>query len=321
MRPAPSLDRPDTVKSPAKKLGERRLGGLSREHQGLLFGMLGVVMLSVTLPATRLAVADFDPLLVGMARTIVPAIPAAILLLVTRQARPTKKEVVSLLIASIGIVYGFPILMTVAMKTLPSAHGAVVTGIMPLATAAVGAVVSGDRPSWGFWLCGIAGSAAVVAYALIDGAGSLAWADLLLVLGILTAALGYAVGGQAAKRLGGWQTICWIMVLALPLSIALVPVIGPQLPSGEVSNDAWFGLLYVVFGSQFLSFFAWYRGLALGGVTRVSQLLLLQPCITLVFAAWLVGEKLGWIEIGFTALIVAIVAIGRRMPIRPGPID
>jgi drug/metabolite transporter (DMT)-like permease len=201
---------------------------------------------------------------------------------------------------------------------LPSAHGAVVTGIMPLATAAVGAVVSGDRPSLGFWLCGIAGSAAVIAYALIDGAGALAWADLLLVLGILTAALGYAVGGQAAKRLGGWQTICWIMVLALPLSIALVPVIDPTLPETAPSQDAWLGFLYVLFGSQFLSFFAWYRGLALGGVTRVSQLLLLQPCITLVFAAWLVGETLGWIEIGFTILIVAIVAIGRRMPIKPG---
>lgn len=291
---------------------------MSREHQGLLLGLLGVTMLSVTLPATRLAVAELDPLLVGLARTIVPAVPAALLLLLTRQARPTRQEVGRLLIASIGIVYGFPILMTVAMKTLPSAHGAVVTGIMPLATAAVGAVVSGDRPSLGFWLCGIAGSAAVVAYAVIDGAGALAWADLILVVAILTAALGYAVGGQAAKRLGGWQTICWIMVLALPLSIAIVPVLQPQLPQAEISRSAWFGLLYVLFGSQFLSFFAWYRGLALGGVTRVSQLLLLQPCITLVFAAALAGEALGWLEIGFTLLIVAIVAIGRRMPVRHG---
>lgn len=291
---------------------------ISRENQGLLLGLLGVTMLSVTLPATRLAVAELDPLLVGLARTIVPAIPAAILLLLTRQARPTRQEVIRLLIASIGIVYGFPILMTVAMKTLPSAHGAVVTGIMPLATAAVGAVVSGDRPSLGFWLCGIAGSAAVVVYAVIDGAGALAWADLILVVAILTAALGYAVGGQAAKRLGGWQTICWIMVLALPLSIAIVPLLQPELPQAELSRSAWFGLLYVVFGSQFLSFFAWYRGLALGGVTRVSQLLLLQPCITLVFAAFLAGEELGWLEIGFTILIVAIVAAGRRMPIKPG---
>ena len=292
---------------------------LSRENQGLLLGLLGVTMLSVTLPATRLAVAELDPLLVGLARAVIPAIPAGILLLILRQPRPTRAEIGSLLIASTGIVFGFPILMTMAMETLPSAHGAVVIGIMPLATAAVGAIVSGDRPSAGFWLCGIAGSAAVVIYALIDGAGELAWADLLLVVAILTASLGYAVGGQAAKRLGGWQTICWIMVLALPLSAALVPVIGPELPTGPVSNDAWFGLLYVVFGSQFLSFFAWYRGLALGGVTRVSQLLLLQPCITLVFAAWIAGEVLGWLEIGFTVLIVAIVAVGRRMPIRPGP--
>lgn len=295
------------------------MDGLSRENQGLLLGLLGVTMLSVTLPATRLAVAEFDPLLVGLARATIPAIPAGILLLLTRQKRPTRHEVGRLLLASIGIVFGFPILMTIAMKTLPSAHGAVVTGIMPLATAAVGAVVSRDRPSVGFWLCGIAGSASVVAYALIDGAGELAWADLLLIVAILTAALGYAVGGQAAKRLGGWQTICWIMVLALPLSVALVPLIAPALPETSPSTDAWLGFLYVLFGSQFLSFFAWYRGLALGGVTRVSQLLLLQPCITLVFAALIAGETLGWIEIVFTILVVGIVAIGRRMPIRPGP--
>ena len=295
------------------------MNAISRENQGLLLGLLGVTMLSVTLPATRLAVAEFDPLLVGLARATIPAIPAGILLLLTRQSRPTRQEIGRLLIASIGIVFGFPILMTIAMKTLPSAHGAVVTGIMPLATAAVGAIVSGDRLSRGFWICGVAGSVAVVVYALIDGAGELAWADLLLIVAILTAALGYAVGGQAAKRLGGWQTICWIMVLALPLSAALVPIIDPALPETSPSQQAWFGFLYVLFGSQFLSFFAWYRGLALGGVTRVSQLLLLQPCITLVFAALIAGESLGWIEIGFTILIVAIVAIGRRMPIRPGP--
>ncbi len=173
------------------------------ETIGLAYGMLGVLMLSATLPMTRLAVAEFDPVLVGMARALLPAIPAALLLLVTKQARPTQREIGALLIASIGIVYGFPILMSVAMKTLPSAHGAVVTGIMPLATAAVGAVVSGDRPSLGFWLCGVAGSAAVVVYALIDGAGSISWADLVLLLAIATAALGYAVGGQIAKRLGG----------------------------------------------------------------------------------------------------------------------
>ncbi|MEO8559835.1 MAG: DMT family transporter [Rhodospirillales bacterium] len=286
------------------------------ETAGLAYGMLGVVMLSATLPMTRLAVAQFDPVLVGMARALLPAIPAALLLLVTKQARPTQREIGALLIASIGIVYGFPILMSVAMKTLPSAHGAVVTGIMPLATAAVGAVVSGDRPSLGFWLCGVAGSAAVVVYALIDGAGSISWADLVLLLAIATAALGYAVGGQIAKRLGGWQTICWIMVLALPFSIALGIVLNPPLPTTSPQTSAWLGLIYVIVGSQFLSFFAWYRGLALGGVTRVSQLLLLQPCLTLVFAALLTGEQLGWREIGFTALIIAVVAVSRIMPIR-----
>jgi drug/metabolite transporter (DMT)-like permease len=287
-----------------------------QETLGLMFGLLGVTMLSVTLPATRLAVAEFDPVFVGLCRALLPAIPAALLLFLTRQRRPTRREAAALLLASTGIVYGFPILMSLAMKTLPAAHGAVVTGIMPLATAAVGAAVSGDRPSHGFWLCGALGSLAVVVYALIDGAGDIAWADLVLLAAIATAALGYAVGGQIAKRLGGWQTICWIMVLALPISVALAFVLNPPLPASSPQTSAWLGLIYVVIGSQFLSFFAWYRGLALGGITRVSQLLLLQPCLTLAFAALLAGERLGWREIGFTGLIVAVVALSRRMPIR-----
>lgn len=290
-----------------------------QETLGLMFGLLGVTMLSVTLPATRLAVAEFDPVFVGLCRALLPAIPAAALLLLTRQRRPTRREAAALLLASTGIVYGFPILMSVAMKTLPAAHGAVVTGIMPLATAAVGAAVSGDRPSRGFWLCGALGSAAVVVYALIDGAGDIASADLVLLAAIATASLGYAVGGQIAKRLGGWQTICWIMVLALPISVALAVALDPPAPQTRPGTSAWLGLLYVVIGSQFLSFFAWYRGLALGGITRVSQLLLLQPCLTLAFAALLTGERLGWREIGFTVLIVAVVAASRRMPIRHRP--
>ena len=286
-----------------------------RENMGWALGFGGVVLFSVTLPATRIAVADFDPVLVGLARALIPAILAGLVLAATRQRLPARADILRLLLASTGIVYGFPILMSVAMKDLPSAHGAVVTGIMPIATAAVGAMVSGDRPSLGFWLCGAAGSALVVAYALGQGASGLAWADLLLVIGILTAALGYAVGGQAARRLGSWQTICWIMVLALPITLMIIPVLNPGLPDHPPSPRAWAGLIYVVIVSQFLSFFAWYAGLALGGVTRVSQLLLLQPCLTLLFAALVAGEILGWTEILFTLAIIAVVALSRRTKI------
>lgn len=289
------------------------------ENLGWAWGFLGVILFSVTLPATRVAVADFDPLLVGLARASVPAVLAGLVLLATRQRLPARGDIFRLLLASTGIVYGFPILMSVAMKDLPSAHGAVVTGIMPLATAAIGAIVSGDRPSWGFWLCGLAGSALVVIYAVGQGAGGLAWADLLLVIGILTAALGYAVGGQASKTLGSWQTICWIMVLALPLTLLLIPLINPSWPDHAPSWRAWGGIVYVVLISQFFSFFAWYRGTALGGITRVSQLLLLQPCLTLMFSALVAGETLGWREILFTLAIIGVVALSRRTKIHHAP--
>jgi drug/metabolite transporter (DMT)-like permease len=162
---------------------------------------------------------------------------------------------------------------------------------------------------------GIAGSLVVIAFALRHGAGELESADLALLAAIVCAALGYAIGARASATLGGWQTISWSLVICvhvlLPFTLAFAPHETAAIPA-----SAWAGFLYLALVSQYLGFFAWYHGLALGGIARVGQAQLLQPFMTLVASALLIGEALRADEIFFAAMVVALVALGRRMPVR-----
>lgn len=292
--------------------------GPTDEWRGLAYGLIGVVMFGLTLPATRLAVADLDPIFVALGRALFAAVPAALVLWLTRAPWPKRADLRPLAVTALGVIFGFPVLVTIAMQTVPAAHGGVVLAILPLATAAAGVWFARERPSSGFWLCAIAGSASVLAFILIAGGSealTIAPADLLLLGAVAAAAVGYAQGGVLARKLGGWQVISWVLVLTAPLSAAIllafeVPIAWQARPS------AWFGFLYVAIGSQFLGFFAWYAGLALGGVARVGQLQLLQTFVTLAGAGLMAGEAVGWLEAGFAVLVVAIVAIGRRMPVQ-----
>ncbi len=286
-----------------------------QELKGMLLGLGGVAIFSLSLPVTRIAVAEWSPVTVGLGRALVAAILAAVILFVTRQPVPARRDIGRLLVVALGVVFGFPLTSAVAMQYVPSAHGGVVLGVLPLATALAGVVVAGERPSLGFWLVGLLGSAAVVVFALIEGAGALHPADVLLFLSVVSAAVGYAVGGQLARRLGGWQVICWALVLSIP---ALLPPVLWALPETplDVGWRIWAAFGYVALFSQFLGFFFWNRGLALGGVARVGQTQLLQPFLTILGAALLVGERIDTVTIAFAVLVVALVAAGRRMPIR-----
>jgi drug/metabolite transporter (DMT)-like permease len=284
------------------------------EALGLAYGFLGVAAFSLTLPATRVAVADLHPAIVALGRCVAAALVAGAVLLATRSPRPDRTQWPSFAIVVAGVIVGFPLFSAVAMRYVPSTHGAIVLGILPLATAVAGAIRAGDRPSPGFWLAGLAGSALVVAFALWQGAGTLHLADLALLAAVATAAFGYAEGGRLARVMGGWQVISWALVLAAPLLI--VPLAWLVAEHGlEASRDAWIGFAYVTLFSQFLGFFAWYKGLALGGVARVGQMQLLQPFLTLLAAAALLGEPLSTGTLLFAAAVVVAVAIGRRMPI------
>jgi drug/metabolite transporter (DMT)-like permease len=284
------------------------------ETRGLAWGFAGVALFSLTLPATRAAVAHLDPVFVALGRALLAAALAGLVIAFARPRRPTRDEWRLLAGSAAGVVFGFPLFTTWAMRHVPASHGAVVLAVLPLATAAAGAVVARERPSAGFWAVGIAGSLVVVAFALREGGGGLAPADLALLAAVLSAAFGYALGARAAASLGGWQAISWSLLLCVPL---LAPAVLANLPAhpGEVPPGAWAGFLYVALVSQYLGFFAWYRGLAQGGIARVGQLQLLQPFLTIAASALLVADALRPDVVGFAIVVVGLVALGRRMPV------
>jgi drug/metabolite transporter (DMT)-like permease len=181
----------------------------ARNRQALLLGFLGVVIFGLTLPATRLAVADFDPLFVTAGRSLVAAALASLTLLWARSQPPLRREWPRLAAFAAFSIVGFPLLMAIAMQYAPASHGAVVLAVLPLLTAMGGALVAGERPSLGFWACGVAGTGAVLFYSLLTGgaSGDLHWADLLLAASAVSAAMAYALGGEMARRIGGWEVL------------------------------------------------------------------------------------------------------------------
>ncbi len=300
---SPSSGPPNAVAHPAAR------------RRGLLFGLLGVAVFSLTLPATWIAVTGLDPVFVGLGRAVVAAALAAAALLATRSPWPGRALLPRIAIVAAGVIVGFPLFTALAMRRVPASHGAIVIGILPLATALAGAWLAHERPTPSFWLCSAAGSAVVVGFALWQGGGALHVADLLLLAAVAAAAIGYAEGGRLARTLGGWQVISWALVLAAPLM--LLPtlwVVDARIVSA--SPAAWAGFAYVSVFSMFLGFFAWYRGLALGGIAVVGQTQLLQPFLTLFASALLLGEPLDPATFVAAGLVVVAIALARRYAAR-----
>ncbi|HVF63479.1 MAG TPA: DMT family transporter [Casimicrobiaceae bacterium] len=282
----------------------------ARERRGLLFGFVGVIAFSITLPATRVAVAELDPTFVGLGRAVVAALFAAITLYVAQSPWPTRSQWQRLAVVAAGVVIGFPVLSAWAMQRVPASHGAVVIGLLPLATAAAGAWLAHERPSKRFWICSTLGSAIVVAFALRQGGGHLQLADLLLIGAVAAAAIAYAEGARLSRTIGGWQVISWALILALPFIV--VPAALTMQHAAAASWSAWLGFGYVSLVSMYLGFFAWYKGLALGGIAKVGQVQLLQPFFTIAFSAIVIGEAVDAITFAAAALVVASIALGRR---------
>lgn len=286
---------------------------IDSELLGLAYGFLGVLVFSLSLPATRLAVAELDATFVGLGRAIVASVLAALLLKATHQPLPARRHWGSLAIIAAGVIVGFPLFSAWAMRELPAAHGGIILGILPLATAVAGALRAGDRPSPLFWLCSSGGSALVVLFALVSAEGNLQIADLALLAAVASAAWGYAEGGQLARELGGWQVICWALVLSAPVLIGPVAVTVQQ--GLQASWQAWLGFGYLSVFSMFLGFFAWYHGLAIGGVARVSQMQLLQPFLTIFASGLFLQEQIDLWTILTAFGVVLMVALGRKAPI------
>jgi drug/metabolite transporter (DMT)-like permease len=271
---------------------------------GWLNGFLGVLIFSGSLPATRAAVMDFDPVFLTVARATIAALLGTALLLAAREKPPERSDVPSLIVVALGVIVGYPLLTALALQHITSAHSIVFVGILPLATAIFGVLRGGERPRPAFWLFSFIGSALVVGYAAGQGLSASPTGDMLMLVAIIVCGLGYAEGAKLSRKLGGWQVICWALALSLPVMLMLSITLAPP-TFNNVSTPAWLGLAYVSLFSMLIGFVFWYRGLAQGGIAAVGQLQLLQPFFGLALAATLLGEQ---VSVGMLAVTLAVVA-------------
>jgi drug/metabolite transporter (DMT)-like permease len=293
------------------------IASMRDETRGLMLGALGVAIFALTLPMTRLAVGPAsDPQLPPMFVTVGRAAGAGVLsvayLWTTRAPWPKPAQWRLLATTALCVVIGFPLFLALALRHVESMHAAVVTGVLPIGTAVIGALVLRQRASAGFWACAVVGCLLVLAYAWQAG-GALRIADGLLLIAMVSASLGYVVGARLSAQMPAQAVICWVLVLALPLTL---PLALWQWPREPVSLSAWGGFAYVTLFSMWLGFFAWYRGLALGGTVRVSQVQLVQPFLSLLFAVPLLGERLDATTVAFALAVIATVFISQQMPIQ-----
>ena len=290
------------------------------ETLGMWLGVLGVAFFAVTLPMTRLATGtqaapQLSPWFVTLGRAALAGVLSAIFLLATRSPLPQRHQWKPLGMAMLGNAIGYPLLLAYALRVVSASHAAVVTALLPLVTAACAAWVLHQRARLGFWLCALAGSALVIVFSVLragdqGAAFGFAWGDLLLVGAVFAASLGYIYGAQVTPALGAERVICWVCVMALPVTLPGTLWLWPEQP---VAVSAWVGFVYVGVFSMWMGFFAWYRGLAMGGALRVSQTQLLQPFLSILAAVPLLGEPIDIVTLGFAGAVVATVVAGKKL--------
>lgn len=284
---------------------------MDKSTSGWVNGFVGVLIFSGSLPATRVAVADFDPTFLTSARAAIAGLLGLAMLVLFRQKRPERSDFLSLVIVALGVVVGFPLLTALALKHVTSAHSIIFVGLLPLATAIFGVLRGGERPRPAFWLFSCIGSALVAGFALMQGVTASPIGDGLMLAAIIVCGLGYAEGAALSRRLGGWQVICWALAISLPIMLVLTFATLPPSFAG-IGSGAWIGLAYVSLFSMLIGFVFWYRGLAQGGIAAVGQLQLLQPFFGLALAATLLHEQVSPLMVVVTLGVVACVVGAKR---------
>ncbi len=283
----------------------------SRERLGLLLGFVGMAVFGGTLPATRIAVSAIDPIALTALRTAIAGLCSLALLVALRRPLPPRRLWPQLVVAMLCVSMLFPLLMALAMQTVDASHGGVVLGILPIATALVAVLITHERPNPLFWIASVVGAALVIAFALRQGGGALSAGDLLLFAAVALSAIGYAYSGRLTAEMPGWEVISWVLVIALPISLpAALLTMPPDLT--HIALKPWLALFYVAVFSQWIGFFAWNAGMAMGGIARVSQIQLLQPFVTFALAAFFNGETITPQIVLFALAVVATVAISTR---------
>ena len=286
-------------------------------HRGLLLGFVGVFIFALSIPMTRLAsgsnaAPQLDPVFVALGRAALAGVLAATYLYLSKAKRPGLAQLQPLLLTAAGVVFGWPLFLGWAVRSVDAVHASVISGVLPLATAALAALLLHQRPSRGFWLCALAGFGLVLGFAWWRGAAGFQVADGLLLLAVLCASYGYVSGARLSQQLKPEQVISWVLVLSLPITL---PVAWWTWPAQPVALSAWVGFLYVSVFSMWLGFFAWYRALALGGTVRVSQVQVMQPFLSMLLAVPILGEQLDVMTLAFALAVVAVVWLGKRTPV------
>lgn len=272
---------------------------MKQNTQGWINGFVGVTIFAGSLPATRIAVLDFSPVFLTSVRASIAALLGLFLLCLFRVPFIKKHHIPSLLIVSIGVVIGFPLLTAFALQYISASQSIVYVGLLPLCTAIFAVIRSGERPQNKFWLYSMIGALFVIGYALIGTSNISIQGSILMLMAVIVCALGYAEGAQLTHSIGGWQVICWALLISLPIMVILACLTTPM-TFDNVSTRAWWGLGYVSVFSMLLGFVFWYKGLAQGGIAAVAQLQLLQPFIGMGLAVWLLYETISWTMIGVT---------------------
>lgn len=280
-------------------------------NNGWINGFIGILIFSGSLPATRVAVLDFNPVFVTVARATIAGLLALCILLASKEKRPSGKQILPLIMVAIGVVLGFPLLTALALQYITSAHSVVFLGMLPLTTAIFGVMRGGERPRPAFWIFSILGSLLVTGFAIAQGLSASPLGNALMLLAIIVCGLGYAEGAKLSKTMGGAQVISWALVLSLPFMAPLVFFYLPSSFSG-IGTGAWIGLFYVSVFSMLIGFIFWYRGLAQGGIAAVGQLQLLQPFFGLALAATLLHEQVSLGMLGITLGVILCVAGSKR---------
>ncbi|MCZ4092404.1 DMT family transporter [Sinorhizobium psoraleae] len=284
---------------------------MDKTTTGWINGFLGVLIFSGSLPATRAAVLDFDPVFLTVARAAIAGLLALCLLVAFREKRPAADQLLSLAVVSLGVVVGFPLLTALALQHVTSAHSIVFVGMLPLATAAFGVLRGDERPRPAFWMFSVTGSLLVIGFALAQGLSASPIGDALMLAAIVVCGLGYAEGAKLSRTLGGWQVISWALVLSLPVMLSIALFLMPS-SFAEVGVPGWVGLGYVSLFSMLIGFIFWYRGLAQGGIAAVGQLQLLQPFFGLALAATLLHEDVSLLMLAVTMAVILCVVGARK---------
>ena len=281
----------------------------------MLIGFIGILIFSLTLPVTKIAVLSFDPYFIAFGRATLAAVVALAYLIYKKEPMPTRADFTKFVVIALGVVFGFPIFTTVAMAEGSLSHGAVILGMMPLATTVIGVIRFKERPSLGFWLVSLLGAALVVIYALLKSSGSFTYVDVLLVLGGICACVGYVEGGELSRKMNPRSVISWALVISLPINLVVTYVTfdSQYINAGPI---AWTSFIYLSLFSMYIGFFFWYEGLAIGGIARVSQVQLTQPFCTLIAASVLLGDSLTIMNLVFAFLVIATVILGKKMLVK-----